>query len=57
MSKGSKPRPLEIPREKFNSNWDAIFKKAVQPEPSQPVRSPSEGSGDEMGEDEVGAGV
>jgi hypothetical protein len=34
MSKGSKPRPLEIPREKFNSNWDAIFKKRVKDESS-----------------------
>ena len=34
MSKGSKPRPLEIPREKFNSNWDAIFKKKVKDESS-----------------------
>jgi hypothetical protein len=34
MSKGSKPRPLEIPREKFNDNWDAIFKKKVKDESS-----------------------
>ena len=34
MSKGSKPRPLEIPHEKFNSNWDAIFKKKVNDESS-----------------------
>lgn len=25
--KGSKPRPISVPREKFDSNWDAIFKK------------------------------
>ena len=25
--KGSKPRPIEIPREKFDENWDAIFRK------------------------------
>ena len=25
--KGDKRRPLTIPEEKFNSNWDAIFKK------------------------------
>ena len=41
----------------YRTNWDAIFKKAVQPEPSQPVRSTGKGSGDKMGEDEVGAGV
>lgn len=41
----------------YRSNWDAIFKKEVQPEPSQPIRSTSEGSGDEMGKDEVGAGL
>ena len=41
----------------YRSNWDAIFKKAVQPESTQPIRSTSEGSGDEMGKDEVGAGV
>ena len=25
--KGSKPRPLSVDRETFNSNWDTIFKK------------------------------
>ena len=34
MSKGSKPRPIEIPMEKFNANWDAIFKKKVKNESS-----------------------
>ena len=34
MSKGSKPRPIEIPMEKFNANWDAIFKKKVKHESS-----------------------
>jgi DNA-binding protein H-NS len=24
--KGSKPRPLSVPQDKFDSNWDAIFK-------------------------------
>jgi len=24
--KGDKPRPLSVPRNKFNSNWDKIFK-------------------------------
>lgn len=32
--KGSKPRPIEIPREKFNENWDKIFKKRVNDESS-----------------------
>jgi hypothetical protein len=25
--KGDKPRPLGVPLEKFDSNWDTIFKK------------------------------
>jgi hypothetical protein len=32
--KGSKPRPIEVPREKFNDNWDKIFKKRVKDESS-----------------------
>ena len=24
--KGSKPRPISVPREQFDNNWDAIFK-------------------------------
>ena len=28
--KGSKPRPIQIPREKFNENWDAIFRKSLE---------------------------
>ena len=28
--KGDAPRPFSVPKEKFDSNWDAIFKK--QPE-------------------------
>lgn len=36
MSKGSAPRPLGIPKEKFNDNFDKIFgKKPAQP----PVQS------------------
>jgi hypothetical protein len=34
MSKGSKPRPIEVPMKKFNANWDAIFKKKVKHESS-----------------------
>ena len=30
--KGSKPRPIEIPREKFEQNWNAIFGKKVKNE-------------------------
>ena len=32
--KGSKPRPIEIPREKFEQNWNAIFGKKVKNESS-----------------------
>ena len=32
--KGSKPRPISIPRKKFAENWDAIFK----PKPKQAGR-------------------
>jgi hypothetical protein len=32
--KGSTPRPIEVPREKFNDNWDKIFKKRVKDESS-----------------------
>jgi hypothetical protein len=41
----------------YRTNWDAIFKKAIQSETPQPIRSTSEESGDEMGKDEVGTGV
>ncbi len=27
MSKGSRQRPLSIPKEKFEQNWEAIFGK------------------------------
>ena len=27
MSKGSKPRPIEIPMKQFDNNWDNIFRK------------------------------
>jgi hypothetical protein len=27
--KGDKRRPLVIPEEQFNNNWDAIFKKST----------------------------
>ena len=28
MSKGSRPRPLDIEYDKYSSNWDAIFSKS-----------------------------
>lgn len=31
--KGSKQRPLSIPKEKFDQNWDAIFGKKDQKKP------------------------
>lgn len=30
MSKGSKPRPLEIPRKDFDNQWDLIFGKRTK---------------------------
>lgn len=32
--KGSKPRSIKVPREKFNDNWDNIFGKKVKDESS-----------------------
>ena len=31
--KGDKRRPLVIPEEQFNAQWDAIFKKKPEQEP------------------------
>lgn len=48
--KGDKPRPLSIPLEKFDNNWDAIFKKKVKDESStghrdeQPAQQNLDGS-------------
>lgn len=38
MSKGSNPRPVEIPREDFRDNWDRIFgrKTPTDKQPSVP---------------------
>lgn len=33
MSKGSRSRPVEIPREQFNNNWDRIFGKKGEKKP------------------------
>ena len=30
MSKGSNPRPLSIPKDKFNENFERIFSKSVK---------------------------
>jgi hypothetical protein len=29
--KGSKPRPLSVPRKQFDDNWERIFGKKKQP--------------------------
>ena len=31
--KGDKRRPLVIPEEQFNAQWDLIYKKKPEPEP------------------------
>jgi hypothetical protein len=37
MSKGSNPRPIDIPRDQFRDNWDQIFgKKPAKPDEKQP---------------------
>jgi hypothetical protein len=36
--KGSKPRPLSVPRKQFDENWERIFgQKKKKSEPSQKV--------------------
>lgn len=35
MSKGSVPRPFEIPRDQFRDNWDKIFGKKDKKEDRQ----------------------
>ena len=36
--KGSKRRPLSVPTETFNDNWDEIFRKdKPKPEETKPV--------------------
>lgn len=35
--KGDNPRPMDVDRQTFENNWDAIFKKPQQdPKPQQP---------------------
>lgn len=41
--------------EAYLNNYDAIFKKKVQPESTRQVRSSSEEGGNGLGEDEVGS--
>jgi len=31
MGKGDKPRPLSVPKEQFDNNWDKIFNKPKDP--------------------------
>ncbi len=33
--KGSAPRPFSVSHEKFSRNWDSIFKKQKQEQPSE----------------------
>jgi hypothetical protein len=41
--KGSKRRPLSVPTDTFNGNWDNIFRKAVpKPEEVKPIRTVKE---------------
>ena len=36
MSKGSSPRPIEVPPSEYERRWEAIFgKKKTQPEPKK----------------------
>ena len=41
--KGDKRRPLVIPEEQFNKNWDAIFKKVVNDIVEKEAFKPNEG--------------
>jgi hypothetical protein len=35
MSKGSNPRPIEVPKEEYDRMWDLIFGKKKEPEPKK----------------------
>lgn len=35
--KGSRARPLSVPREKFEKNWDAVFGKKNDDKSKKPV--------------------
>jgi len=38
MSKGSRPRRRQIPRETFDNNWDQIFGKKKEEKPAKPKK-------------------
>ena len=40
MSKGSTPRPFNIPQEQYRNQWDEIFGK--KPQPEKPTNEQSE---------------
>lgn len=40
--KGSKPRPLSVPRSQFNDNWDRIFGKKKQETKRSPKKAERE---------------
>jgi len=42
MGKGSNPRPIEIPRDDFRSNWERIFGDKKLPEKSNEVPKSTE---------------
>lgn len=37
--KGSRPRPLSVPQDKFDQNWDAIFGKKKEDKQEKPIDS------------------
>lgn len=41
--KGSKPRPLSIPRKQFDDNWERIFGKSKKPKKEKINRVPVAG--------------
>lgn len=41
MSKGSRPRPVEVPRDQFRDNWDRIFGNKQEPKPKPPAENPN----------------
>ena len=47
--KGDKPRPKTVPLEKFDSNWDAIFKKKDKDESSTGHRDEQQAQQDMAG--------
>jgi hypothetical protein len=40
MSKGSNPRPFEVPQEQFLSNWERTFGRKTKPEPESETKEP-----------------